>query len=68
MKDFPPSNSAIFFESLESNAHGDPVPSKFNQMEEIVVRYTSSIFADEMSVEDGARAAQEELSNIISCN
>jgi ABC-type glycerol-3-phosphate transport system substrate-binding protein len=67
MEGLPPANSRIFFESLD-NALFVPVPSTFNQMEDIVVRYTSSIFADEMSVEDATRAAQEELSSIISCD
>jgi len=36
-------------------------------MENIFLRYTGSIFADEMSVTDAMTAAQTELSSVVTC-
>lgn len=72
---FPPPHSNIFYDSLEGDTSlgGDfarivTSPPRFNQMENIFLRYSSLIFADEMSVEDAMAAAQQELSSVITCN
>lgn len=67
MKDFPPKNSAIFYGSLEAAAQLVPAPPRFNQMENVFLRYTGLIFADEMPVEEAMAAAQTELESIVSC-
>lgn len=72
--EFPPANSAIFYDSLDGEASlsGDAAqmvtaPSRFSEMENIFLRYTGLIFADEMTVEDAMAAAQTELQSVVSC-
>jgi len=72
--EFPPPNSEIFYDSLDGNASlsGDAAqmvtsPSRFSEMENIFLRYTGLIFADEMTVEDAMAAAQTELQSVITC-
>ncbi len=67
MSKFPPKNSAIFYGALDGASQLVPAPAKFNQMENIFLRYTGLIFANEMSVDDAMKAAQAELSTIVSC-
>ncbi len=67
MTKFPPKNSAILYGALEGAAQLVPAPPKFNQMENIFLRYTGLIFANEMSVEDAMKAAQTELVDVVSC-
>ncbi len=67
MKDFLPTNSAIFYGSLEGSAKLVPAPRRFSQMESTFLRYTGLIFADEMSVKDAMDAAQTELATIVTC-
>jgi multiple sugar transport system substrate-binding protein len=67
MENFPPKNSAIFYGALEGTAQLVPAPPRFNQMENIFLRYTGLIFADEMSVEDAMQAAQTELESVVTC-
>ena len=67
MKAFLPTNSAIFYGSLEGSAKLVPAPRRFSQMESTFLRYTGLIFADEMSVKDAMDAAQTELASIVTC-
>lgn len=67
MTKFPPKNSGIFYKSLEGEAVLVPAPGKFNQMENIFLRYTGLIFANEQSVEDAMKAAQAELAAVVTC-
>ena len=65
MSDFPPANSGIFYNSLEGDAELVPAPPSFNEMENIFLRYTGLIFADEMTVEEAMSAAQAELEAVL---
>jgi multiple sugar transport system substrate-binding protein len=65
MADFPPKNSAIFYESLTGTADLVPAPAKFNEMESVFLRYTNLIFANELTVEEAMNAAQGELEPIL---
>lgn len=64
---FPPPNGMLYYDVLNAPAKLVPAPPRFNEMESIFIRYTGSIFADEMSVEDAMNAAQTELSSVVSC-
>jgi ABC-type glycerol-3-phosphate transport system substrate-binding protein len=67
MTQFPPPNGMLFYDVLDSPARLVPAPPRFNEMESIFIRYTGSIFADEMSVADAMDAAQTELSSVVTC-
>jgi multiple sugar transport system substrate-binding protein len=68
MDEFPPANSEIFYGSLEGAAELVPAPARFNEMENVFLRYTGLIFADEMSVEEAMQAATDELRTIVTCD
>jgi multiple sugar transport system substrate-binding protein len=65
MTQFPPENAMLYYDVLNGPAKLVPAPPRFNEMESIFLRYTGSIFADEMSVEDAMAAAQTELSSVV---
>lgn len=72
--EFPPANSGIFYASLDGEASlsGDAArmvtaPPRYSEMENIFLRYTGLIFADEMSVADATAAAQTELESVVAC-
>jgi multiple sugar transport system substrate-binding protein len=67
LSQYPPANYQIFYGSLKGNVELVPSPARFNEMENIFVRYTGLIFADEMSVEDAMNAAQAELESVVTC-
>ena len=67
MTKFPPANAMLYYNVLDGKAKLVPAPPRFNQMENIFLRYTGSIFADEMSVSDAMAAAQTELESVVSC-
>jgi len=67
MTKFPPKNGMLYYDVLNSPAKLVPAPPRFNEMENIFIRYTGSIFADEMTVEDAMNAAQTELSSVVTC-
>ncbi len=68
MNQFPPPNALLYYHVLDGKAKLVPAPPKFNQLENIFIRYTSSIFADESSVADAMNGAQSELSSVVSCS
>jgi multiple sugar transport system substrate-binding protein len=75
MVDFPPNNSKIFYDSLDGDsslkgqfARMVTAPPRFSEMENIFLRYTGQIFADEMSVSDAMNAAQKELESVVACS
>lgn len=67
MSQFPPPNAQLYYHVLDGKAKLVPAPPKFNQLESIFIRYTSSIFADESSVSDAMTGAAGELSSVVSC-
>ncbi len=67
MSKFPPKNGLLFYNVLDGPAKLVPAPPRFNQMESIFIRYTGSIFADEMKVADAMEAAQKELESVVKC-
>jgi multiple sugar transport system substrate-binding protein len=68
MTQFPPENAMLYYDVLESPAKLVPAPPRFNEMESIFIRYTGTIFADEMSVSDAMSAAQTELESVVTCS
>jgi multiple sugar transport system substrate-binding protein len=68
MTQFPPENAMLYYDVLESPAKLVPAPPRFNEMESIFIRYTGTIFADEMSVADAMSAAQTELESVVTCS
>jgi ABC-type glycerol-3-phosphate transport system substrate-binding protein len=67
MSKFPPKNGLLYYNVLDGPAKLVPAPPRFNQMESIFIRYTGSIFADEMKVADAMEAAQKELESVVKC-
>ena len=68
MKQYPPANGMLYYDVLNGPAKLVPAPPRFNEMESIFIRYTGTIFADEMSVADAMDAAQNELSTVVTCS
>jgi multiple sugar transport system substrate-binding protein len=67
MAKLPPANSRLFYHVLDGKAKLVPAPPAFNQLENIFIRYTSSIFADESTVSDAMNSAQAELADVVKC-
>jgi multiple sugar transport system substrate-binding protein len=68
MKKFPPANGMLYYDVLNNPAKLVPSPPRFNEMENIFIRYTGTIFADEQSVADAMSAAQTELESVVTCS
>ena len=68
LDEFPPANAGAFYESLAGPAQLVPAPARFNEMENIFLRYTGLIFADEMTVEDAMQAATDEMATVVTCD
>lgn len=68
LSEFPPANAIAFYDSLAGGAKLVPAPARFNEMENIFLRYTGLIFADEMTVEEAMQAATEELATVVTCD
>ncbi len=67
LNEFPPANASAFYESLAGPSRLVPAPGRFNEMENIFLRYTGLIFADEMTVEEAMQAATDELASVVTC-
>jgi ABC-type glycerol-3-phosphate transport system substrate-binding protein len=67
MSKFPPKNGMLLYNVINSPAKLVPSPPRFNQLENIFLRYTGSIFADEAKVADAMSAAQKELESVVKC-
>lgn len=57
-----------FLQGLAGAAQLVPAPARFNEMENIFLRYTGLIFADEMTVEEAMQAATDELAPVVTCD
>ncbi|MDB5537200.1 MAG: ABC-type sugar transport system, periplasmic component [Devosia sp.] len=56
---FPPS-AALYYETL-ADTKAVPSPANFQEVEKIVMRYYTSMMADEVSIADGVKQAHDEL-------
>jgi len=63
---FPPKNYKIFYESIvKYDAKAVPAPIPFTEVENIWLRYVSSILANEMTAKDGCQKAHKEIDALL---
>lgn len=67
LTEFPPENAIAFYGALAGESRLVPAPARFNEMENIFLRYTGLIFANELSVEEAMQAATDELMTVVTC-
>jgi multiple sugar transport system substrate-binding protein len=58
---FPPS-APLYFQSLP-HTKAVPSPANFQEVEKIFIRYYTAMMADEMSIADGCKQADQELND-----
>lgn len=65
----PPSNSALYYGSIDDHPGlvPFPAPQKYSEYESAVLRHLQLIFAGETSVADGLAAMQADLDSVVTC-
>ncbi len=65
MYKLPPPHAEIFYDSLDINARPVPSPPKYNEVENVFLRYLSEVLANEKDPQEAMNQCQAELEKVL---